>query len=159
MSEETIGTYFGKDHDRLDGLFKQFQKYRKVDLTKAKPFFRDFKQGLERHIIWEEELLFPLFEVKTGLKDSGPTACMRFEHAEIQEGLRKIHRKIAQGDPETTIEEVELLAILGQHNEKEETVLYPMLDRALDQGERDRVFKNIEDSLRSVSHVCCCDHP
>jgi len=158
MSGKTISDYFAKDHDRLDGLFKQFQKYRKVDLTKAKPFFRDFKQGLERHIVWEEELLFPLFEVKTGIKDSGPIACMRLEHTEIKEALLKIHAKVARQDPATEAEEVALLSVLSGHNEKEESVLYPLLDRALDLIEKDRIFKNIQNSPDPSSHACCCEH-
>jgi regulator of cell morphogenesis and NO signaling len=41
--------------------------------------FEEFKAGLEQHIVWEEEILFPSFEQKFGLP-GGPTEVMRWEH-------------------------------------------------------------------------------
>ena len=63
----TITDYYAKDHDRLDGLFKSYQQFKRSDFPKAKEAFVGFKFGLQRHIIWEEDILFPLFEKKMGL--------------------------------------------------------------------------------------------
>ena len=58
---ETIMNFMAKDHDRLDSLFTQFRNLRNTDVKKAKGLFHEFKIGLQRHIVWEEEILFPLF--------------------------------------------------------------------------------------------------
>ena len=53
---ETIFDFMAKDHDRLDGVFLSFrQRVKEKNLADLKPFFREFKTGLQRHIVWEEE--------------------------------------------------------------------------------------------------------
>src|SRR5574341_1194166 len=83
--------FMAQDHDRLDDIFKNFRTVKNEDLKKAKPLFHDFKIGLQKHIVWEEEILFPIFEKKTGMYETGPTAVMRMEHRQIKDFLEKIH--------------------------------------------------------------------
>ena len=52
----------------LDVFLKQYQSLKRKDFAQAKPFFRKFKFGLQRHILWEEEIFFPVFESKIGMK-------------------------------------------------------------------------------------------
>lgn len=42
----TISTFYEQDHDRLDELFKTFQKFKRSDFAKAKEAFKEFKFGL-----------------------------------------------------------------------------------------------------------------
>ena len=92
MSEQkTITAFFEQDHDRLDELFKTFQQLKRSDFAKAKEAFKEFKVGLQRHIVWEEDLLFPLWEKKTGRSEEGPTVVMRAEHRQIGQQLEAIH--------------------------------------------------------------------
>jgi iron-sulfur cluster repair protein YtfE (RIC family) len=76
MNHPSISHHYGQDHDRLDDLFRQFQALKLSDRESAGRAFQEFKAGLERHIAWEEEILFPAFENKTG-QTSGPTQVMR----------------------------------------------------------------------------------
>ena len=73
-----------KDHDRLDDLFNKYKDLKNSDPNKAEEMFSEFKSGLEKHILWEEDILFPLFEKKTGMYEGGPTAVMRLEHKNIK---------------------------------------------------------------------------
>ena len=58
MSEpKTVSTFYAQNHDRLDELFKTFQKLKRSDFPKAKEAFTAFKLGLQRHSVWEEDLL------------------------------------------------------------------------------------------------------
>lgn len=57
--QETISAFYEQDHDRLDELFKTFQTFKRSDFDKAKEAFQEFSVGLQRHIVWEEDLLFP----------------------------------------------------------------------------------------------------
>lgn len=154
MTDQTITAYFKADHERLDALFLQFQANQKDNPSKAKEYFREFKSGLERHILWEEELLFPLFEKATGMSGSGPTAVMRYEHEGLYETLRSIHSKVQSGQFNAETESAMLMAVLCEHNRKEESVLYPMIDNLATEKDRETIFEKMKNSPENRS--CCC---
>jgi hemerythrin superfamily protein len=159
MSERTtISTFYELDHDRLDELFKAFQQFKRSDFSKAKEAFREFKFGLQRHIVWEEDLLFPLWEEKTGMSDGGPTFVMRNEHRQIGRLLEAIHDKVADQNPDCDQEEQALLNLLGSHNMKEERVLYPAIDQVTNEEERETVFRNMDNIPEERYRVSCGQH-
>jgi regulator of cell morphogenesis and NO signaling len=152
MNNQTVSSYYEADHDRLDGLFKTYQQLKRTDFAKAKESFNEFRIGLRRHIVWEEEILFPLFEQKTGLFNQGPTEVMRMEHSLIKKYLEAIHDRVKVDNPDTDADEALLLNTLLMHNEKEERILYPAIDRTTNNGERNGVFEamqNIPEDLYS----------
>ena len=158
MSEQTITAVYEKDHDRLDDLFKTFQTAKRSDVAKAKDAFREFKVGLQRHIVWEEELLFPMWEEKTGMIEDGPTPVMRFEHEQIKKLLDVIHQKVEQQNLESDQEEHALLNLLGSHNRKEERALYPAIDNVTTPDERTTIFSNMNSIPEDRYNACCSDH-
>ncbi len=141
MPERTISTMFDEDHDRLDELFKSFHMLKRTDFAKATRAFSDFKIGLQRHMVWEEDVLFPLWEKKTGMTEGGPTFVMRQEHREIGESLDAIDCKVKAQNPESDQEEQAFVDLLERHNMTEEQVLYPAIDRATSADEREVVFQ------------------
>jgi len=156
MSEQkTICEFYEQDHDRLDELFKTFQKLKRSDFAKAKEAFKAFKFGLQRHIVWEEDVLFPLWEEKTGMSESGPTFVMRAEHRQIGQQLEAIHDKVGEQNPDSNQEEQALLNLLGSHNMKEERVLYPAIDDVTSAEERETVFRNMKNIPEERYKVCC----
>lgn len=158
VQAKSISEYYERDHDRLDNLFISFQKSKRQDFAKAKEYFVAFKFGLQRHIVWEEEILFPLFEKETGLVNQGPTFVMRYEHQLIGEKLESIHKKVQVADPNSDKEENELLAILSSHNDKEEKVLYPAIDELTERLElAEDVFKRMQD-IPEERYQKCCGH-
>lgn len=139
VKKTSINAHYTQDHDRLDDLLHQFQVLKTSDPAKSRELFGNFKDGLEQHILWEEEILFPSFELKTGIS-SGPTQVMRMEHRQIRAHLDAIAEKLERGDFDTAEGEVGLLSVLGPHNEKEESILYPMIDHVTDAEERAGIF-------------------
>jgi regulator of cell morphogenesis and NO signaling len=159
MSEQnTITGFFEQDHDRLDELFKTFQQSKRSDFPKAKEAFKEFKFGLQRHIVWEEDLLFPIWEQKTGMSDSGPTPVMRNEHRRIGQQLEAIHQKVADLNPDCDQEEQALLDLLGSHNRKEERALYPAIDKVTSPEERETVFRSMKNIPEERYKLCCGQH-
>lgn len=159
MSElKTITKFYEQDHDRLDELFKRYQSLKRTDFANAKEAFKDFKVGLQRHIVWEEDLLFPLWEEKTGMSEGGPTFVMRNEHRQIGQQLEAIHEKVAEQNPDTDREEQALLNLLGSHNMKEERVLYPSIDQVTSPEEREAVFQSMKTIPEERYNVCCGQH-
>ena len=156
MSEQkTITEFFEQDHDRLDELFKTFQQFKRSDFPKAQEAFKGFKFGLQRHIVWEEDLLFPIWEKKTGMLDSGPTPVMRTEHRQIGQQLEAIHQKVADHNPDSDQEEQMLLDLLGSHNRKEEKALYPAIDKVTSAEERETVFLDMHNIPEERYKLCC----
>ncbi len=145
-ASSTIRGFFERDHDRLDDLFASYQAHKRSDMGKAKDLFEEFRAGLERHIVWEEGLLFPLWEQKTGMSDAGPTVVMRAEHRQIHQLLDRIQSAIAAGNVESDRAEQGLADILTSHNMKEERVLYPAIDQVMSEEERAGVFRAIEEN-------------
>lgn len=143
MTQTTIASAYEADHDRLDGLFKTFQGLKRTDFGKAREAFVDFQSGLKRHIIWEEEILFPLFEQKTGMKTAGPTEVMRREHQQILSILECLHQKVRAQEPDCDHDESVLLSVLSMHNMKEEKILYPAIENLSSGDEVKAVFKKM----------------
>ena len=144
MDEKKVALFYADDHDRLDEHFKCFQKNKRQDYALARECFEKFRFGLHRHITWEEEILFPLFEEKTGMTDGGPTFVMREEHRQIKALLEEVHKKVQRQNPESDQEEQQLWDVLKQHNHKEEAILYPAIDRAASDEEREGIFRKMK---------------
>jgi hemerythrin-like domain-containing protein len=87
---------------------------------------------IETHFTSEEDILFPAFESATGMT-SGPTEVMRGEHRQMRDLLAQMQGALAARDGDTFGGAAEtLLILMQQHNMKEENILYPMCDNALD---------------------------
>jgi regulator of cell morphogenesis and NO signaling len=120
MSTTTVHQYFTDDHRRLDDLIRTFQAEKRKDFARAKQAFREFLRGLQRHIVWEEEILFPSFEERSGMGSGGPTDVMRAEHRLITAALDELHEHVRRVDPECDAETERLVDLLSVHNRKEE---------------------------------------
>lgn len=136
----TISSYYAVDHDEIDQLLERFRASKMGDRPAALVMYREFKTRLERHIGWEEDILFPLFEQLTGMAENGPTVVMRAEHRQIRSFLDSIGATLQQGDASIDADESALLEVLAAHNFKEENILYPMIDRQVSAADREAVF-------------------
>ena len=155
--EGTITAYFEADHDRLDSLFMRYSEMKRLDVKKAKPYFREFFKGLKRHIVWEEDVLFPFFEQATGIAQ-GPTEVMRLEHRKIGAILDRLHEKVRAGDADTDTEEQEVIDVLKPHNEKEENILYPAIDENASPEVAGELFLKMEEIPQERLQACCGGH-
>jgi uncharacterized protein (DUF2249 family) len=142
-----VGEALAFDHDRLDALDQQaFLRLAAGDAVGALATWCEFTVGLFRHIRFEEELVFPTFEERLGLPSfAGPGALMRAEHREIEALVDAIREGLAKGRPVLPLR-AELHRVLGDHNRKEEQVVYPATDRALQPDERDDLVARIQAS-------------
>ena len=143
-----VAAYLEWDHRRLDAIFVEVQQsVRKSEWPHAVERFKLFRQGLRRHIDVEEGILFPVFEAKTGMRDVGPTAVMRAEHREILSLMAEIDSALENQRAELMEDAAAaLLDVLGGHNRKEEGILYPMCDAAMDEQERERMVARMQET-------------
>jgi regulator of cell morphogenesis and NO signaling len=133
---ETVTQHLAQDHRRLDKIIDDLcAMVEDGELDRAEYSFKDLDGGLRRHIRLEEELLFPVFDVRTGL--CGPTQIMRYEHRHIEQLLVELSQALAEGRRRAASSALTtLLQVLGNHNIKEERILYPKTDQALSDEER-----------------------
>jgi quercetin dioxygenase-like cupin family protein/iron-sulfur cluster repair protein YtfE (RIC family) len=137
-TETSINEYFTRDHDEIDAHLS----YLRWDLAAAArgegpgpaalaEQFELFDRRLERHIRWEEEILFPEVEAKDDRLAQGPGRVMRMEHREIRLGKTMVRELLA--DPARAAKAAEILeevvSVLVGHNQKEENVYYPLSEQ------------------------------
>ena len=129
---QLISDYMNRHHKHCDDAFARAEDRAAArDWTGLEREGGTFLREIERHIKLEEELLFPAFEEKTGMT-SGPTAIMRMEHDQMRGMFAQMRTAIEVKDAEQYLGVAEtLLILLQQHNMKEESMLYPMLDQSL----------------------------
>jgi iron-sulfur cluster repair protein YtfE (RIC family) len=129
MSESlSTAQFFTEDHNACDALWAEVEAA--AGSAKLGGAYARFKEALVRHLAMEEEVLFPWFEARTGMAQ-GPTTVMRNEHQQMRAVLTEMDYAAGDGDSEGVMDHGDtLLMLIQQHNVKEESMLYPMCDRA-----------------------------
>lgn len=132
----TITEYLSDDHQRLDRVIADLcAMVEDGEMERAEYSFRDLDAQLRRHIRVEEELLFPVFDLRAGM--IGPTQVMRHEHRDIESLLEELAQALTAGlRPAASTALSTLVQLLGDHNLKEERILYPRSDAVLSPDER-----------------------
>jgi uncharacterized protein (DUF2249 family) len=133
------------EHARLDALEQRaWELLRGEEREQARRLYSAFHSALDRHIRFEEEVLFPVFEVRTGLPHGGPTGVMRAEHREIRMLIEEIVRGLDDGASAVDEPRCTLLGVLADHRRREEGLLYPGTDQLLSDAESDALVAKIQ---------------
>ena len=140
-----ISAFFEQDHVEIDQLVVSLM--RDMRAASEKPGaavgglverLEEIDRRLERHIIWEEEILFPAVEELEPHLREGPGDVMRAEHAEIRDYKQRSLTHLRDGEIALAIRELDAAVdVLIDHNEKEEQIYYPTADQ-LFEGEAAR---------------------
>lgn len=146
---KTISEYLGADHKRCDELFATAEhNVDQGNWPQAKTAFQGFSEAQVRHLAMEETILFPAFEKATG-NTHGPTSVMRAEHKQMLGLLDQMNSAMDEMNADKFFGYAETLNIMmQQHNMKEESMLYPMTDRALSAK-----CHEIVDAMEHIDHV------
>lgn len=129
---QNMGRYLTQDHARCDILFRNTQQaVRGAHWVEARRAMAAFQHALERHMLIEERILYPAFERAIG-RAASPTDAMRADHLRIRAMAQRLSDAVAACDMDAFISHAESLLLLQhQHSEREEGVLYPMIERVL----------------------------
>jgi len=136
------------DHLNAEKLLAEFQMSKQKDSEAARRLFARIKRELFKHMAHEEEALFPLFEVRTGLEDSGPTSTLKTEHKRIRALLKDLEEslersKSKKNERREKMLENQLLKTLKAHEEKEEEIFYPWLDQMLPEEQKEAAISRM----------------
>jgi len=150
LAQRTVSELLAIDHRTIDALLADTQALlNERDFEDAGRVFASFCGLLRSHIEAEEALLFASLERLGGA--AGPINVMRCEHAAIQRTMPMISLalQLKSGQEASRLLE-SLLDSLSSHNQKEERVLYPMVDAILERAsELENMVSSIEALLRS----------
>lgn len=140
----TISQFLEADHHHCDGYLATAETCAgKHDWLAAKSAFGEFDAALHRHLDMEEKVLFPAFEQTPGTPP-GPTGMMRSEHQQMRQIIDSMKQALLAHDPDEFAACADVLHILmGHHNMKEESILYPMADRFL-AGRKDVIIADMQ---------------
>ena len=129
---DLIGDYMSRHHGHCDEAFARAEECAvAADSAGLAREGGHFLSEMARHIGLEEDVLFPAFEDRTGMTN-GPTATMRLEHEQMRAMCAQMRGAIEGKDAAAYLDAAEtLLLLMQQHNMKEESMMYPMLDQAL----------------------------
>jgi hemerythrin-like domain-containing protein len=142
---DSVTGYLGSDHHRLDEALRFVSKAVNAGhFDDAAAAYREFELGSLRHLRIEEELLFPVFEARSGIVN-GPTAVMRDEHRQLRAALVLMRAGLLASDVQAFGDGLRFFhSVLPDHNSKEEHILYPALDSLLRPSERARLIERLQ---------------
>lgn len=133
--------FFEVDHREIDAIFRSVDF---LSQKEAEAGFREFDRRLERHIRWEEEILFPAAAQAAPELEAGPLRVMRLEHEEIRREKAAAAAALSAGDGPRAASHAQAMArFLAEHNIKEEQVLYPACQELVPSAERERIMSRI----------------
>ncbi len=140
-ASESISEFFATDHDEIDALLAAVPFGAPQE---ALPLLREFDRRLERHIRWEEEILFPTAAEAAPFLGGGPIPVMLAEHEAVRGAKAAAVKALERGDAAAARRAVSTLtACLTPHNDKEEGILYPACDEALSPVEAEVLLNRI----------------
>ena len=134
MHTQSINQTYTEDHAHMRQMFQRFKNLKATDRTEAANVFNKFKSELERHIRWEERILFPWFGRKYSHLKFGPIATLNREHEQILGYLDQIARKLARNEFDTEMDEDSMAMVIDMHNQQEEDELFPALRQSPDRS-------------------------
>jgi len=128
----TIKDFMTYKHRECDHFLAQAEDaVEKGDFDGAFEKYLAFKNETLKHFDMEEEYLFPMFEEKTGMTQ-GPTQVMVMEHTQAKGLFEKMDEAYNAKDKDRIFGLGESMHILlQQHNQKEEQMLYTMIQQHL----------------------------
>jgi hemerythrin-like domain-containing protein len=141
-----ILTAMSKDHSKCDQIFFELEtEILARNWHSIAAILEKYVVAMEKHFHIEEDLLFSSFEQITG-STNGPTSLMSFEHSQMRMLFRDIQFALKNTNEKEMLDTLETLQIMmQQHNMKEENILYPMLDRFLNQDILESIEKNLSE--------------
>ena len=149
---EALSLALEREHHEIDEEIDAFIAQLTVGAIEAGRL-RQAATALRRHIYLEEVFLFP------PLRDAGmvaPVFVMLREHGQMWRTLDAIELELAVDPDQEALQKLsrELVVQLQHHNPKEEQILYPQADLALDDQTAKRLREFLDAGTLPEGWVC-----
>ena len=148
----TVADLLEEDHRRLDALGAEMCQLAESAPARAFVAARMLDSGLRRHFRIEEDVLFPMYDERSGLEKTGPTTIMRREHeamgvylARVTDAAERLLGAEGRRDAAAALRSAHrgLADVLSEHNAKEERAVFPFLDKTSRARDREAMLRLI----------------
>jgi len=143
---EEISNLMVRNHYRIMELFNMF----KLDSESYKPnleiimkSLNKFKWELEKHLFIEEKAVFTFYNPKDN-EDSNMISDIIKDHKQILEMLDKIEKDLLD---KKKIDSFEFEKLLVKHQNFEDRILYPKLEKGLNESQRKIIIERISEKF------------
>jgi len=138
----------------LEKILERLEKNGEADYTDIISLLEFLKEFADKcHHGKEEDFLFPALEKAGVMKKGGPIGIMLMDHTMGRELIRKMQVSILNNHVNKSEFITAALAYVRNmraHIEKENTVLFPMIDTRLSTSEQKELFENFENHEKKV---------
>jgi hemerythrin-like domain-containing protein len=131
-----------KEHEVIESLLNDFQKLRVENSLEATGALQAFIWNVEKHILLEEKILYNVYSVWNDNID-GMFEILE-EHGEIMTLIKKMKRTYPDEKMVSDLKE-----LLRDHVALEETVLYPSLEKRLNEKQKELFIERAQEILRA----------
>ena len=129
-----IKEYMSADHRACDESFANMENaVHEENWKEANKLFESFAGDLIYHFDMEEKVMFPAFKARSASAHCDPTEMMIMEHDQMRKLISDMRADIDEKNKEHFFGLSEtLMMTMQQHNMKEEQMMYPMVDEAME---------------------------
>ncbi|TWP36052.1 hemerythrin domain-containing protein [Leekyejoonella antrihumi] len=152
MEQGMLAAALEREHHEIDGGIETFVAAMSEEGLDTSPLTAAM-EGLRRHIYLEEEFVFP------ALRAGGmvaPVFVMLREHGQLWATLDLLAMQLKEDPRSSVVYELcdQLLGQLDAHNTKEEPIIYPQVDAALDDATTARLTDFLDSGSMPDGWVC-----
>ncbi len=151
-----------KEHEVIEKGLDVLEHFTNLNLSRNQnseinillEFFSQFADKC--HHAKEEESLFPLAEKKGIVREGGSIGVMLLEHDEgrkLRKSIVEESKNLNKNFEKFCENAKNFVGLLRQHIEKENNILYPMIDSVLDKNDKEKLFEKferIEEKMKGV---------
>jgi hemerythrin-like domain-containing protein len=149
-----MSEFMVSDHRRLEQMLHRLQELVfEADWRRAEQFALFIATGLEKHILMEEQVLFPLLAARISFFREKELGAFQHEHQQIlglistiRERLTQVLQSSAPAETEAAVVKAlhDFLRKFSHHRDKEEKYVYATTDLLLSKEEVDRMVRQCQ---------------
>ncbi|MCK5110128.1 MAG: hemerythrin domain-containing protein [Arcobacteraceae bacterium] len=144
-----LSEHMKADHRACDAEFANMENaVADENWAEANTLFEKFGSDLIHHFNMEEEVMFPGFEARSESAHCNPTPVMIMEHTQMRQLVKDMAVELEAKNKDKFFGLSEtLMMTMQQHNMKEEQMMYPMIDEAME-NEGDMLLESMKELPR-----------
>jgi len=134
---DSVDDVFGEDHQVLGGILERLRSAIQASSTQALGILEELARGLQAHMTWEEEQLFPIVSSRATPAQKRSIESLEIDHERLRETLARLRSSLSGQDFGSAAPQRDWLeTLLRGHNYDEEHGAYVEADRSLSAEER-----------------------
>lgn len=137
--KNSIAYHMLKDHQKVEKQLDQLLDGYGLDKNDIKNLFTDFMTSMEKHMVTEEQAIFSFSDFGS-TEVANAVSELLSEHSQMRNLLNEMQEEVKSAYPKGF---GGFVGLLKHHMKTENEVLYPKLDKELDDKQKDFIVNKI----------------